>query len=167
MNAYDVLRYGQLTLVGTLQGLPDDAREVPGACGVWSVKDIFAHLASYELVLVDVLGSLVEEGTPTPHLDRFVSLGVAFNDSEVDERRDAGMAEAMAELDAAHQETLRLVAMMPAETLRQPGTLPWYGMEYSIEDLICYQYYGHKREHAAQVAMFRDHAEYRAMVNAC
>ena len=40
---------------------------------------------------------------------------------------------------------------------RENGTLPWYGAEYSLDDFIVYTYYGHKREHAAQIAAFRDH----------
>jgi hypothetical protein len=41
--------------------------------------------------------------------------------------------------------------------LRSTGTIPWYGEQYSIEDLIVYQYYGHKREHVAQIWVYRDH----------
>jgi hypothetical protein len=156
MNAFDVLRYGHGTLLYTLEGLPDDGQDLPGACGVWSVKDIFAHLASYELVLVDVLSSLAGEGE-TPHLDRFIGLGDAFNDAEVDARRGRAMAEVLAELNDAHERTLALAGQVSPEVLRQPGTIPWYGMEYAIDDLIVYQYYGHKREHAAQVDHFRDH----------
>jgi hypothetical protein len=157
MNATDVLRYGQLTLLGTLEGLDEDARGRPGACGVWSVKDILAHLASYELVLVDVLGTATGEGSDTPHLDRFIAMGPAFNDAEVDARASMDFGQVMAELGGAHAETLRLVGGIPPERLREPGTLPWYGAAYAIDDLIVYQYYGHKREHGAQVDAFRDH----------
>ena len=53
---------------------------------------------------------------------------------------------------------LRLDALLrvPAATLRQPGTLPWYGAEYAVDDLIVYTAYGHKREHSAQIAVYRD-----------
>lgn len=168
MNAADVLRYGQLTLLGTLEGLGDNGVDQPGACGVWSVKDIFAHLASYELVLVDVLGAEAGEVSDTPHLDRFATMGPAFNDAEVAARAKMGMEEVLAELGEAHDETLRLVAAIPPERLREPGTLPWYGAEYAIDDLIVYQYYGHKREHGAQVDAFRDHgARLTATADVC
>ena len=51
---------------------------------------------------------------------------------------------------------MELIGRIPAETLRQSGTIPWYGAEYALDDLIVYLYYGHKREHAAQIAAFRD-----------
>lgn len=34
--------------------------------------------------------------------------------------------------------------------------MPWYGDAYALDDLIVYMYYGHKREHNAQIAAFRD-----------
>ena len=46
MNAVDILKYGQQTVLHTLEEFPEAAVDTPGACGVWSVKDILAHLAS-------------------------------------------------------------------------------------------------------------------------
>jgi hypothetical protein len=31
-----------------------------------------------------------------------------------------------------------------------------YGKEYALDDFVVYMYYGHKREHGAQVAGFHD-----------
>lgn len=157
MNAADVLTYGQLTLLGTLEGLPDAVWTEPGACGVWSVKDIVAHLASYELGLIDILTTLTGGG-PTPVLDRFLADATSFNDAEVARRAGQSPAETIEELNAAHARVMALIAQIPLETRRRPGLLPWYGAEYDLEDLIAYMYYGHKREHAAQIAAFRDRA---------
>ena len=49
-----------------------------------------------------------------------------------------------------------LLAQIPYEGRRLNGTLPWYGEEYDLEDFIIYTFYGHKREHSAQIAAFRD-----------
>jgi hypothetical protein len=154
VNAPDVLRYGHLTLLDTFGNVPDDMLDEAGACGVWSIRDIMGHLASYELVLVDVLGSLGADAA-TPVLDRFLQ-GPEFNDLEVEARRERSLADVLAELNDAHARTLELIATVPAERLRQAGTLPWYGDAYALDDLIVYQYYGHKREHAAQIEAFRD-----------
>jgi uncharacterized protein (TIGR03083 family) len=155
MNARDVLAYGQGTLLDALHGLPEAEWRMPGACGAWSVADIVAHLASYELVLVDVIAGATTE-VPTPHLDRFRAAGSAFNDEEVERRRGRASEATMAELAAAHDQTLELIAQVSPETLRQPGTLPWYGAAYALDDLLVYMAYGHKREHAAQIALVRD-----------
>ncbi len=59
MNARDVLKYGHLTVLRTIDGLPKADWETSGVCGYWSVKDLIAHLASFEHVLVDVLNSFL------------------------------------------------------------------------------------------------------------
>ena len=71
-------------------------------------------------------------------------------------RRDKPVAQVYAEYEQACARTLDLVTQIPADTLRRPGTLPWYGAEYSLDDLLVYMAYGHKREHVAQIFVFRD-----------
>jgi hypothetical protein len=156
MNAVDILKYGQGTVFQTLEGFPESAWETPGACGVWSVKDIIAHLASYEHVLVDVLSTFVGGGS-TPYLSKFTDPGGNFNDSEVAARKGKSVKEVLGEFNDTYAQVMSLVTRIPVETLRQAGTIPWYGMEYALDDYIVYAYYGHKREHSAQIAAFRDH----------
>ena len=74
MNIADILKDGHQTALDTVKGLPDAEWEEGGVCGVRSVKDIMAHLTSFEHILVDVLNSLLAGG-PTPYLDRFGSTG--------------------------------------------------------------------------------------------
>jgi hypothetical protein len=154
MNAQDILKYGQGTLLQTIDGFPDSQWDTPGACGTWSVKDIIAHLASYEEVLVDILSGFVAKG-PTPYLDKYTS-GAQFNDLEVESRRSKTAREVLDELNTVHARAMELAGQIHSEVFRQVGTLPWYGMEYSLDDLLVYMYYGHKREHSAQIAAFRD-----------
>jgi hypothetical protein len=156
MNASDILKYGHGTVLQTIDGLPESGWETPGACGVWSVKDIIAHLASYEYVLVDVLTTFVGGG-PTPYLNKFTEPGGSFNDSEVAARKDKTVSDVLGEYNDTHAQVMSLAARIPVETFRQTGTLPWYGMEYALDDFIVYTQYGHKREHSAQIAAFRDH----------
>ena len=67
-----------------------------------------------------------------------------------------GAEEVLAEYRDANARVAGLLARLPAETLREPGTLPWYGAEYALDDFLVYMYYGHKREHCAQIAVYRD-----------
>jgi hypothetical protein len=139
-----------------LDGLTEEQCLAGGVCGVWSVKEIIAHLASFEWLLVEVLRNCVEPGL-TPTLNLFTSMdGDSFNAVQVDLRKEKTAAEVVREYDEAADKVLDLVPRIEAGLLGQTGTIPWYGAEYSIEDLVVYQYYGHKREHMAQVAMYRD-----------
>lgn len=153
MNAVDILRYGHQTVALAVDGLRETDWREDGVCGWWSVKDIIAHLASYELVLVDVLHNIVG-GDPTPYVEEFQRAD--FNDTQVEQRKMRTVDEIMAEYTDAHHRTMRLITTIPEATRRQPGTLPWYGMEYDLEDFLVYAFYGHKREHCAQIAVFRD-----------
>jgi hypothetical protein len=156
MNAQDICKYGHLTVLRTIDGLADSDWRIGGVCGVWSVKDIIAHLASYELVLVEILAASQGGNSATPLLDAFRDPGGQFNDTQVAQRKDKSSAETLAEYQGAHERAMALLAQLPPEQLRQAGTLPWYGLEYALDDFIVYSFYGHKREHSAQIAVFRD-----------
>ena len=39
MNVVDILKYGHLTLLGSVEGLSETESQVGGVCGWWSVKD--------------------------------------------------------------------------------------------------------------------------------
>ncbi len=155
MNAVDILKYGQATVLQSIEGFPEGEWETTGACGVWSVKDIIAHLASYEEVLVDILSAFISKHA-TPYLDKFTEPGGQFNDSEVERRKRRTVREVLDEFNDAHAQAMSLAEQIRPEVFRQTGTLPWYGMAYSLDDVIVYMYYGHKREHSAQIAAFRD-----------
>lgn len=154
MNTINVLKYGSGTLLGTLAGVPKSEWETAGVCGVWSVKDILAHLTSYELLLADVLTTLLDGG-PTPYLEAMNGPG-EFNDSQVELRRNNSPDEALAEYEQAHANVMSLAVQIPKETYRQNGTIPWYGEDYDLQDYIIYTNYAHKREHSAEINVFRD-----------
>lgn len=154
MNALDVLKYGDRTFRGSLERLPETERNSRGVCGVWSAKELVAHLASYERVLEDVFSNFLAGG-PTPYLDEYRK-GPGFNDQQVEAREQNSYQEVMEEYAASHSRNMELAASIPAEIWSRPGTLPWYGAEYSLDDYIVYAFYGHKREHSAQVAAFID-----------
>ena len=155
MNARDVMRYGHGTVLHAVDDLPAPNWMDTGVCGVWSTRDLLAHLASYELVLGDILLTFTGDGA-TPYFDEFLATGDAFNDDQVARRQAQTGAAALAEYTTAYERVADLAGRIPEEKWREVGTIPWYGPEYSLDDLIAYQYYGHKREHCAQIAVFRD-----------
>jgi len=165
MNASDILKYGHGTVLRAIDGLAAAEWETGGVCGIWSVKNIIAHLASYELVLNEVLSSFQRNpahpssstGTSaTPMLNAFVEPGGQFNDAQVALRSSSSHTDVLTEYTSAYEQVAALAAQLPAEYFRQAGTLPWYGLEYALDDFIVYAFYGHKREHCAQIAVFRD-----------
>jgi len=155
MNAKDVLHYGHTFVTRNLADLPMEYWDRQNVCGWWSTKNIIAHLASFEYVLIEALSGF-QGGGPTPTLDAHNADPGKFNDDQVAARQNRTPDEVFGEYQARHNDTLELIARIPDEVIRQVGTLPWYGPEYSLDDLIVYQYYGHKREHTAQINVFKD-----------
>jgi len=156
MNAVDVLKYGNVFIQSAIEGIPPSEWETGGVCGVWSVKEIVAHLASFEHMLLDVLGILLGR-TPGPYLERMGKLGgQGFNDYEVEHRKGMHWEEVLSEYHETHLKTMELISQIPVESQRKPGAVPGYGEEYDLEDFIAYTYYGHKREHGAQINVFKD-----------
>ena len=156
MNAGDVLKYGHLWVHKHLEGLTDEEWETPGVCGWWSVREIMAHLTSFEQVLVEVLNGFIDS-QPTPTLDQYKTMnGDKFNEVQVNLRNDKSPSQVLEEYDRLHEQVRQLMPKIPIATLRQAGAIPEYGMEYDVEDFLVYSFYGHKREHCAQIAMYRD-----------
>jgi hypothetical protein len=155
MHALDVLKYGNLTLLHTIRGLPENDWHTPGVCGFWSVKEIIAHLASFEYILVEALGVAAGD-EPGPYLQGFLRDGQLFNDTQVPARSGLTVLETLAEYQMTQARTMDLATALPREAFRVTGFLPAYGAEYDLEDYIAYSFYGHKREHSAQIAVFRD-----------
>ena len=160
MNVSDVLKYGHEMVVQSVDGLPEPDWLTPGVCGVWSVKDVIAHLASTELVIADALGTLVGSG-PTPHLDVFKQKDPQQNDKDVARRREWTVTRTLAEYTDTARRAMGIAARIPPETTHRPGTLPWYGEEYALDDFLVYMAYGHKSEHCAQIAVHRDRLKVR------
>ena len=157
MNTLDVLKFGHQTMLHTLAGVPQSEWERGGVCGIWSVKDIVAHLTSFEQLLAEVLLATFLKGGPTPALDMMTEVGgLAFNDAQVELRQAKTSAEILAEYEATHALVMAYMAQVPAETYRENGILPWYGLEYDLDDFIVYSNYAHKREHCAEINVFRD-----------
>lgn len=158
MHVLDVLKYGHLTVVHTLDQFPADQVYTPNVCGYWSTRDLVSHLGSFELVLEEVLADFLRPGSvPTPLRDEFVRDGQAFNDRQVDELRgDRPFDDVLAEYRDSHSRAMALAAQVPADGWRRRDAIPWYGDAYDLEDFIVYTYYAHKREHCGQISVFGD-----------
>ena len=156
MNTLDILKYGHLTLVGSLEKVTFENWETGGVCGVWSVKDIVAHLASYEQWHIEVLNEIPGINALTPIMESRTEHGDRFNDVEVKRRRGFSPQDVLGEYKNSQTEMMALARQVPGSKLVEIGTLPWYGEAYCLNDFVVYTSYGHKREHSAQVNVYRD-----------
>jgi hypothetical protein len=159
MNTSDVLKYGHLQFLNYVNSIPVEILDKPGACGIWSTKDIVAHILSFELLLSEILNQIKVNdiaSNSTPFLKKYTDQTYNFNDIEVTQNKVKDFKELLDEYTKLAEENTEIAKKLSKEKLSTPGTLPWYGAEYSIDDYIIYAVYGHKREHGAQIDKFLD-----------
>jgi hypothetical protein len=148
MNPRDVLFYGQREIDPLIDRFTA-ADWAAVALGTWTTKDLVGHLGAFEVRFVEELQVFIGE---EPKTGLRYEPGDTFNDTQAAVRADWPVEAVVAELRDAHREVMRLVDLVPAELWREVGTIPWYGLEYALDDLVVYRLYGHKREHAPQLA---------------
>ncbi|MBZ0290897.1 MAG: maleylpyruvate isomerase N-terminal domain-containing protein, partial [Anaerolineae bacterium] len=143
MNPSDILKYGDSFLVKILDGVPQSEWEKGGVCGVWSVKDIMGHLASYEHWLQEVLAPFAGVEIEKKVFALMGEVGpVRWNDVEVENRRGTSIADVLKDYANTFQHTQEhLVPRIPSETWSKVGTIPWYGADYSLDDFVVYAFY--------------------------
>ena len=153
MNTAALLDQSHMLVLQTVEDFPEDQWDTPGACGEWSVKDTIAHLTSYEHLLVDLLGALVND-TPTPYLDQFVKGQAEFNGSEVAAHQYHTAQQIIDEYNEIQLQSSDLLAKIPTEKMTQTGTILW-GKGRSIVDMVNILS-RHTTDHCAQIKAFRE-----------
>jgi hypothetical protein len=113
-------------------------------------KDLLGHLSAFEVRFADVLAAFV--GAPAES-DLMAADPRTFNDDQAAIRKDWPLTQVMDEFLAAHDRVMRhrqgdLRRRRGARSARSLGT----AAEYSLDDLVVYQMYGHKREHDPQLS---------------
>ena len=96
MDVAIALENGHQNVLRTIAGLPESEWQQAGVCGVWSVKDIIAHLASFEHLLVEILTTFSGE-SQTPCMDLMRADSLRFNQIQVDLRKDNSRDEVLGE----------------------------------------------------------------------
>lgn len=132
-----------LTLLNLVENYPHDKRQLPDACGVWSPKEVLAHLAGW-LVEADARYRLYEkDSAPAPkHYDDIDT----FNEESVRARGGLTWEEQVNELRANYA-----VIFHHAELVAARGGTPFAGYTSWLVSLAkdC-------TEHTEQLRTFRE-----------
>ncbi len=148
MQTLDVMRYGHQEVTAVIDAYrPEDWSRI--ALGVWTSRDLLGHLGAFEQRIADLLATFVGAPVVTDLLDADPG---TFNDDQAAVRADWPAERVIDEYLTAHERVMGHAAAIPDARWRELGTIPWYGADYSLDDLIVYQIYGHKREHVPQLS---------------
>ena len=106
--------------------------------------------------ITEVLTGIAHAHGLEVEIDHVDGYPATINDDQAAIRADWTVDAVVTELrDAARRVTDR-AGRVPDELWTRVGTIPWYGAQYAIDDLLVYQMYGHKREHGPQLEAVLD-----------
>ena len=125
-------------------GLPDVRLLEPGVMGDWSVKDIMAHVNTWEEEALEHLPLIARGGTPPRYA---TSGGIdAFNARMSERKRDLPLSEVRRLLDESHRQLVELVRSASDDQLTGEGR---FLRRLRLDT------YGHYRLHAEAIRTWR------------
>jgi uncharacterized protein (TIGR03083 family) len=97
-------------------GLSETEMNRPGVTGEWSVKDILAHVTTWEEEALKSLPIIQRGERPERYSVLYGGID-AFNAQMAEQKRELPLQQVMAELEATHRRLLELVANAPDEQI--------------------------------------------------
>jgi hypothetical protein len=118
--------------------------------GVWSVRDIVAHITGWHRELIPALERLARGERPVPEGVNYDDVD-AWNARFAAARKDAAAAEVLLEFDKSHEEFMQAAAAIPDERF-VPGKTA-----YRMVDMNSAHHY---KEHGDQIRRWREARDY-------
>ena len=125
--------------------LPDAALLEPGAAGDWSVRDVLAHVNTWQDEALRHLPLIAAGGRPPPYATTYGGID-AFNAQMAERRRDMSLADVRRRLDQAHRLLVELIRSVPEDQLMG---------ETRFRRRLRLDTYGHYRLHADGIRVWR------------
>lgn len=125
-------------------GLPDAELTALGVVEGWSVKDILAHVTTWEEEALKYLPLIVEGGRPP----RYVTYGGidAFNAMMTERKRGLSLAEVLAQMDETHRRLIAYIETVPEEE---------FWRETRFRHRLRLESYGHYAPHTKAIREWR------------
>lgn len=95
-------------------GLPDSLMVQSGVVGDWSLKDILAHVTTWEEEALKYLPLIIEGGTPPRYSVQYGGLD-AFNALRTEQKRRLPLSQVLAQLEETHRRLVTYVQSVPEE----------------------------------------------------
>jgi hypothetical protein len=97
-------------------GLSDEQLLEPGVTEGWSIKDILAHISSWEEETLKHLPSILQGTRPARYSALYGGID-AYNALMTEKKRDLSLSEVMRQLDETHLRLIEYVKSAPDEQL--------------------------------------------------
>ncbi len=131
------------------EGLPDSQLLVPCVTGAWSVRDILAHVTTWEEEALKHLPSILRGETPPRYAVVYGGID-AFNARMTEQKRNLPLDEVRRQLTATHRKLLDFLETLPEE---------YFAGETSFRHRLRLDTYGHYPKHARAIQKWREARE--------
>jgi hypothetical protein len=119
----------------------------PGAVGVWSVKDVLAHIAFWECYAADIVRDALRGEIPVLVADDATERS---NASVVAQYYQRPLSAVLADWQAAREDLLDQIENLTDRDLNDPDRFPWSN-GVTLLDHIAGSSYDHEQEHIEQI----------------
>jgi hypothetical protein len=116
-----------------------------GVTGAWSVRDIIAHVTTWEEEALTYLPLILEGGRPPRYSTRYGGID-QFNALTTDRKKDLPLAEVLRQRDDVHRRLVELVQHVPEEHVTR---------ETRFRHRLRMDTYGHYPQHARAITTWR------------
>jgi len=128
-------------------GLSEAELLEPGVTEAWSVKDIIAHVTTWEEEALKHVPVILAGGRPPRYSATYGGID-AFNGRMTDQKKDLTLSEVLAQQETVHQCLLALIEGLPADQL---------GGKSRVRRRLRLDSYGHYPIHASAIRRWRKH----------
>lgn len=127
-------------------GLSDSQLLEPGVTGAWSVREILAHVTTWEEEALKYLPLILEGGKPPRYSVSYGGID-AFNARMTEQKRGLSLAEVLRELVDTHQRLISLIQSVPEDQFTR---------ETRFRRRLRLDTYSHYPQHAEAIRKWRE-----------
>lgn len=156
MSKNDVIadvRAARAKLLQALEGLSDAQMLQVGAVGIWSVKDVLAHLVAWEAELVTTLSRLDQYKRAAPAIVEIEDID-AWNADQYRTNATRPLEAILEDFHGVHKHLIRALEDLDNRTLNDNRMWPWMEGE-PLSYLVAENAIWHEEEHADDILAWR------------
>jgi hypothetical protein len=133
-------------------GVRDSLLSEPGVVEDWSVKDILAHVTTWEEEALKYLPLILEGRTPPRYSVQYGGID-AFNALRTEQKRDLPLPEVLRQMEDTHRRLVEYVRGVPEEQFTR---------ETPFRHRLRLDTYSHYPTHARAIREWRERRDHRA-----
>lgn len=130
-------------------GLSEKQMTKPGVVGDWAVKDMLAHISTWEQEALKYLPDLIED-KPLPRYSNLYGGLDAFNALMAEQKRALSLTEVLKQMDETHERLISYVMSVPEEFITK---------ETRFRRRLRLDTYSHYPEHTQAIRAWRDRSD--------